>query len=603
MKKIKNIIVLTGLMIAILLPISSCDTENYLETIDKSNLNDATIWTSDQNADLYLLECYRDLAQKSSESDNLDNFTDDNDAAFYYTSWNWRGGTVHANTNNYSIWFGQSGPAWDANWPGTYVKIRRLNTFIQKVNENAESLSAEWVAQRIDEARFLRAFQYSELFYRIGGLSIIEVPQDRTIMEEDELLIPRSTFEETYNYIVNELTDIINNENLPVKYTSGEADAGRATLGAALALKGWIQLFAASPAYNSEDPAIPRSSDNLQSFAEADHSRYTAAAETNKKFIETFGHKGSGEYDLFSDMTKFWYEANEYNKEVIFDRQQVAVTMPNLFHRYGGVVWLLDGYMCWGNYCPTQEIVDQYMMENGLPIEDPNSGYDPQNPYVGREKRFYNFIVYDGAPYKQDWMPKTDTVYTRIDLVNPSKNEIDFGGDDVSNTGYYLKKRIPPNSIPGSNTSGQNYVYYRYAEVLLNYAEAQNEAVGPDASVYDAINYLRARPSTNLPPLEEGLSQDEMREIIRRERRVELHYEGKRLFDIWRWKIMMDVMNKPLHSMVIRNSVPENNSGKWIYTPTALESHPHSVSQKQYFNPIPQEAIDRNPKLIQNWGY
>ncbi len=90
---------------------------------------------------------------------------------------------------------------------------------------------------------------------------------------------------------------------------------------------------------------------------------------------------------------------------------------------------------------------------------------------------------------------------------------------------------------------------------------------------------------------------------IRRERRVELHYEGKRLYDIWRWKIMMDVMNKPLHSMVIENSSLEDNSGDWVYTVTPLSHHPHEVQQRQYFNPIPQAVIDRNPTLKQNWGY
>ncbi|MBW6501513.1 MAG: RagB/SusD family nutrient uptake outer membrane protein, partial [Bacteroidales bacterium] len=129
-----------------------------------------------------------------------------------------------------------------------------------------------------------------------------------------------------------------------------------------------------------------------------------------------------------------------------------------------------------------------------------------------------------------------------------------------------------------------------------------NEAVGPDDSVYEAINFIRARPGTDLPPLEEGLSQDEMREEIRRERRIELVYEGKRLYDIWRWKIADNVMNEMLHCMVIRNSVPADNSGVWVYSVEPL-NHPHVFTQKMYFNPIPQAAIDQNPKLKQNFGY
>ncbi|MFO7620236.1 MAG: RagB/SusD family nutrient uptake outer membrane protein, partial [Bacteroidales bacterium] len=549
-----------------------------------------------------LNDCYMQLATKSNQPDNLDNYTDDNDAGFYYTSFNWKKGIVVASTNNYSVWFGQAGPAWCANWGGTYTKIRKINTFIKKVNENSANFSAAWIGKRIDEARFLRAYFYSELFFRVGGMAIITTPQERASMSEDEMYVPRSSFEETFNFIVNELTDIINNGNLDVKYNGGNANAGRATLGAALCLKGWVQLFAASPAYNSDSPAVPRTADNLQSFATPSAARWATAAATNKQFIDNYGHKGTGTYRLFSPMTAFWYEANEYNSEVIWDRQHVATTMANTFDTYGGPVWIHNTYYTWGNYCPTQEVVDQYLMANGKHITDPTSGYDPQNPYVNRENRFYQFIVYDGATYKQDWMATPDVIYTRIDLVNPSKNQIDFGGDDVGNTGYYFKKRLDNRNPRGGNLCGINHVYYRYAEVVLNFAEAQNEAVGPDDSVYEAINFIRARTGTDLPPLPAGLSQAEMREEIRRERRIELVYEGKRLYDIWRWKIAEDVMNEELHCMVIRNSVPADNSGVWVYSVEPL-NHPHVFTQKMYFNPIPQAAIDQNPKLKQNFGY
>jgi hypothetical protein len=305
---------------------------------------------------------------------------------------------------------------------------------------------------------------------------------------------------------------------------------------------------------------------------------------------------------LFTPMTAFWYEANEYNSEVIWDRQHVMTTMANTFDTYGGPVWIQGTYYTWGNYCPTQEVVDEYQMANGLDIDDPASGYDDQNPYVGREKRFYDFIVYDGAEYKQDWMATPDIIYTRVDKVHPSLNEIDFGGDDVGNTAYYFKKRLDNLHPRGGNLCGMNHVYYRYGEVLLGYAEAQNEAVGPDASVYEAMNAIRQRPGTDLPELTPGMTQEEMREAIRHERRIELVFEHKRLFDLWRWKIAEVNMNMDLHGMLIENTVPADNSGVWTYTPISL-THPHVFNQKQYFNPIPQTVIDRNPKLLQNWGY
>lgn len=586
----------------ILSSIISCDQEEFLETTSKANLTDATMWAAEGNADIYLNGCYYDLFAKGNQPDNLDNFTSDNDAGWYYTSYNWKKGTVVATSNGYSVWGSSSGPANDANWPEIYTKIRKLNTFIAKITENKANFSDDWYNKRMDEARFLRAYFYSELFMRVGGMVIVTAPQDRTTMTDEEMNLPRSTFEETFNFIVGELTSIISNEYLVIKFNTGNTDAGRATLGAAFALKGWIQLFGASQAYNSADPAVPRTADNLQSFATPNVTRWADAAVTNKQFIDTYGHKGTGTYKLFSPMSRFWHEANEYNSEVIWDRQHVGTTMAQNFDTYGGPVWIQGTYYTWGNYCPTQELVDVYQMENGKNITDPTSGYNPQVPYVGREHRFYDFIVYDGATYKQDWMTTADIIYTRIDKVHPSKNQIDFGSDDVGNTGYYFKKRLDNAHARGGNLDGRNYVFYRYAEVLLNYAEAQNEAVGPDASVYEAINAIRTRPGTDLSELEPGLTQEQMRAAIKRERRIELVYEGHRLYDLWRWKDAMYEMNLDLHGMKIYNSAPDDNSGVWVYEPVSL-NHPHVFTQKMYFNPIPEAVIDRNEKLIQNFGY
>jgi len=601
---IKYIIIRNIAFIGLLLFFTvSCEQDKFLETTSKSTLTDATMWASEGNADIYLNNCYGQLEAKGNQPDNLDNFTSDNDAGFYYTSYNWKKGIVDpAGGTGGSVWFGTTGPSSYVGWQTIYTTVRRLNTFMAKITENKENFSTDWYNKRIDEARFLRAYFYSEIFMKLGGLALVTESQDRLTMTEDEMYLPRSTFEETFNFIISELSSIVTNGYLEIKYNNGDADAGRATLGATLCLKGWLQLFAASPAYNSNDPAVPRTSDNLQAFAVYNLSRWADAAATNKQFIDTYGHKGTGTYKLFSPMTMFWHEANEYNAEVIWDRQHVTSTMAQSFDTYGGPVWILGTYYTWGNYCPTQELVDEYQMANGLDIDDLASGYDPQNPYVGRENRFYDFIVYDGAPYKQDWMTTTDTIYTRIDLVHPSKNQIDFGGDDVGNTSYYFKKRLDNAHPRGGNQDGRNYVYYRYTEVLLNYAEAQNEAVGPDVSVYEAINAVRQRPGTDLPALAAGMTQAEMRDAIKRERRIELVYEGHRLYDLWRWKDAMTEMNKDLHGMLIENTVPDDNSGVWTYTPVSL-NHPHVFTQKQYFNPIPQAAIDRNPKLIQNYGY
>ncbi len=571
--------------------------KDFLDNTEKTRLTDATQWQSEGNADIFLNDIYNDLSNKWNSPDNLDNFTDDNDAGFYWQSYSWKqgivdptvnGGTPMGNTNNQVNY---------ANWTSGFLKIRECNLFIQKLKENAKNFSATYLKKRIDEARFLRAYFYSELFMHLGGLPITLEVLDRSTMDSSQIYKARNTFEETFNFIISQLDSVVNNNALAIKYKNGDNDAGRATLGAASALKGWLSLYVASPAFNAPTPAAGNDPNKVAGFGNFDAARWAKAAAANKKFIDTYG---GGTYNLFPDLNALWWEKNEYNSEIIWDRQVVPVIMGSNYEQYGGPVWINGVYYTWGNYDPTQELVDQFMMANGKPISDPASGYDPQNPYVGREKRFYDFIVYDGAPYKQDWMDKTDTIYMRIDKVHPSKNQLDFGTDDVGNTGYYFKKKINPLQPRGGASSGENYVYYRYAEVLLNYAEAQNEAVGPDATVYAAINQIRKR--SNLPDLTTGLSQAAMRTAIYNERRVELCFEAKRFYDIIRWKTAQDVMNKDLHGMMITNSSPADNGGRWVYQIIGL-NHPHVFTQKMYLNPIPQTVIDQNKKIVQNPGY
>src|SRR5690606_2735291 len=155
---------------------------DFLETTSKSNLTDETIWSSENNADIYLNDCYKDLVQKSNSPDILDNFTDDFDtpSGNVFTSFFWKSGISVASRDDFTAWRGEAGPKYDANWKDTYSKVRKLNTFINKLNENSENFSKEFLNKRIDEARFLRAYFYSELFMRVGGLVLLTEPQERT---------------------------------------------------------------------------------------------------------------------------------------------------------------------------------------------------------------------------------------------------------------------------------------------------------------------------------------------------------------------------------------------------------------------------------------
>jgi starch-binding outer membrane protein, SusD/RagB family len=603
MKPIKRIL-FTALLIT-LFGVSSCK-KSFLDNESRSSITSETQWKDEPSADLFLNDIYGQVNNLCNTPDPLDSYTDDNDGGPYWKSWRWRQGIIGPTVENGTP-MNNDGDASDyTDWGSVYNKIRKCNTFIEEVNAHSGNFSVAWKNRRLDEARYLRTFFYSYLWMHVGGLVILTEPQNRLTDTEDELYRPRSTFTETFDFITTELNAVVTNNFLPRKYNRGDGNAGRATLGAALALKGWVELYAASPAFNTSNPVVGNDPDKLVSFGTEELSRYAKAAATNKKFIDEFG---GSDYNLVPDLGNFWTEGNEYNSEVIWDRQVVGNTGGGIggdYLLFGGPVFILGQYFTWGNYNPTQELVDQFKMKNGRAISDPASNYDPQNPYKDREKRFYDFIVYDGAPYKMNWMTTTDTIYTRIDKVNPSKNEIDFGSSDVSNTAYYFRKRINPDRRPaGGRSDGLNYVYFRYAEVLLNYAEAQNEAAGPDPSIYSAINQLRTR--SGLPTLEatyggQTLSQIQMRDVIRNERRVELCFENKRFYDIVRWTIAMSVMNQDTHGMKISNTVPANNSGVWKYEKVPL-NHPHVFTQKMYMNPIPQNVIDQNPKIKQNPNY
>lgn len=588
--------ILYGCLVTAALGLYSCDKD--LDNQQKVSLDDNTQWASESNADIFLNDVYDQLPDMYSQPENLDNFTDDNDAGFYYNSWKFKDGNLDPASTNYTLFGGGATGVQTVsryNWPALYTSIRKCNTFIQQVNAHKTNYAAAWLNKRVDEARFNRAFHYSILFLHWGGVPLILDPQVRA--DTANLFVKRSTYAETLDFLTQTLDTILTNKYLAVKYSKGNPDAGRATLGAALMLKAYLQLVAASPTYNSAAYIGGADPNKVAGFGNAAITRWATAAASYKKFIDDWG--GGKTYGLFAEDSTLWFEDNEYNTEVIWDRQHVANVKGSNYEQYGGPVYVLGSYYTWGNYNPTQELVDQFFMANGKPITDPSSGYDPQRPYVGRERRFYKWIVYDGAPYKMDWMTAQDTIYTRIDKVRPSLNQIDFASTDVSNTGYYFRKKLNPRNRPATGLSGANYIYFRYAEVLLGYAEAQNEAVGPDASVYTAMNAIRTR--VNLPDLPAGLSQSQMRDAIRQERRVELCFENKRFQDIIRWKIADQVLTVDLHGMKIENTKADN-TGTWVYTPVGL-NHPHAFKVRQYMHPIPQSALAQNAKLVQTPGY
>ena len=350
----------------------------------------------------------------------------------------------------------------------------------------------------------------------------------------------------------------------------GNVDAQHST--AAMGLKSRLLLYAASPLYTS---------------GTNDVAKWQQAADAAKDIMDL------NKFDLVKNLDAD--PAENYRKlflsapgvEDIFFREYSVTSRAMAMERMNAP----NGYGGWGGNCPMQNLVDDYEMMDGTPIDDPASGYDPQDPYVDRDPRFYATILYNGASYRG----------RQIETFLPGGKDSPAGNEpwNTSPTGYYLRKFLKESvGLDDWNNMGTSpWRYIRFAEILLNYAEAQNEAMGPDQSVHDAVNKVRNR--AGMPNLPAGLTKAEMRERIRNERRVELAYEEHRYFDVRRWMIAEVVENQSARGI----SITKNGNGTFTYAPKeALTGK--TFATKHYWFPIPIEEINAsNGAIGQNPQY
>lgn len=449
-------------------------------------------------------------------------------------------------------------------WGRSYRSIREVNYALQKIDEVEMSESGK--ARLTAELKFIRAFRYHDLIRNYGevvlmGDRVSELGDDFT----DPELFERTPIQESINYVVGELNEAA--EGLPL-HNSGNWEEGRATQGAALALKSRLLLYAASPLYDNDN------SDPQKWQRAAD-----AAQDVMDLGIYSLYQGGYGELFLTEGSNSEYIFARYYN----INERHTALEIANGPNGYGG----------WGGQVPLQNLVDDYEMADGSEFnwDDPS---EANAPYENRDPRFYESILFNGAEYRG----------REVETFTPGGLDSQDGPDNwnTSKTGYYLRKFINedlPIQNPWEVAGTQNWIYFRYAEILLNYAEAQNEALGPDESVYEAVNQIRNRNGVEMPPLPSGLSQDEMREAIRQERRIELAFEEHRFYDVRRWKIAMETENEPAYGINIR----KREDGSLSYErKIALEGR--SFQEQHYWLPIPRQEIQASDgQLEQNPGY
>lgn len=452
----------------------------------------------------------------------------------------------------------------DNSWSTDYAGIRMCSVFLQNFSTVPLKNSydrASWFG----EARVMRAFFYWELVRRYGGVPLLG---DTVRALTDNVEIPRSSFQQCIEYIVKECdraTDSLRDD--PVDNTH----LGRWTKNGAMALKARVLLYAASDLYNGTN-----ASDNLIGYTTADPARWQLAADAAKAIIDQQNYALE---PVFQDAF-----VSQKSDEVIF----AHLALPNTTMESSNGPIGFSTATAAGNTSPTQELADAFEMINGKSITNPTSGYKADSPYVNRDLRFAATILYNGAP----WLNGTVETFDG-GLSKPG------GTITQTRTGYYMRKLLGDFAFKSTYYNQyHDYIYFRYAEVLLNFAEAQNESTGPNAAVYDAVEAIRERAGLNPFSLASTLSKDSMRVIIRNERRKELAFEEHRYWDIKRWKIAASVYNKPLHGIkIIKNSL-----GVLSYSVVPVLTTKFDAT-KMYFYPIPYSEITSNKNMKQNPGW
>jgi hypothetical protein len=405
--------------------------------------------------------------------------------------------------------------------------------------------------------KVLRAYAYFQLISIYGGVPLITKPFEL----KDDFNVQRNTYDECMDFIIKELDEASN--LLPLNYNT--ANKGRITKGTALAVKSRALLYAASPLNNPGNAK----------------EKWQKAADAAKAVIDL------NLYSLYSDYKTLFLQSAAYNSEVIWarpynyvvDPEGLNVELSQYPNGFGGQGWIN----------PLQNLVDEYETVNGLlPKNDPS--YNSQNPYVNRDPRFYATILYDGAPFKgravETFLPK-----------GKDTNEGIMSPNFATQTSYYLKKYILESVTNPSNTNAGSspWIYFRYAEILLNYAEAMF-MLNEEGICRQYLNKIRSRAGVNMPPVTESGSA--LLERLQHERRIELAFEEHRWFDVRRWKIAMVVLNEPAKKMSIRI---DPVTGLKNYTIETLQQR--AFSEKNYLVPIPQAEINKAPLLVQNPGY
>jgi hypothetical protein len=454
----------------------------------------------------------------------------------------------------------------DDAFANNYTGIYRANMFLSKIDVVPVTAAVKQADKA--EARFLRAMFYFELIKRYGGVPLLG---NQVLNLNSNLRLSRNTYTDCVNYIVSEcdsISGLMRTEPLSATLV------GHATKGAALALKARTLLYAASPLNNPGNDAT----------------KWQAAADAAKAVIALNYYALDASF-----ITAF---TNRSDKEVILAFQQNKNN--NLEVAQAPVGYTTDILTSNGLTSPTQELVDAFPTIKGLPITTDiksagnPTGYDATNPYANRDPRFNATVFYNGA----QWLGRA---------VQTFEGGLDKPGGILTQTrtGYYLRKFLPDLSAGAAYaTVDHNFIIFRYAGLLLDYAEALNEAggAGNTALVYTQLEAVRKRAGItagtgSLYGLTPNMSQSQMRTAIKLERRIELAFEEQRFWDERRWNTAAVDFNKPLHGVTITQTTP----GTFTYQASTAANI--SFLDRMSLYPFAYSELQADKALTQNPGW
>lgn len=471
---------------------------------------------------------------------------------------------------NNGSWNALSNP--DNVWDRYFAGIAKCCTLLENSNHINLDISRLDPAKRVEyennlkdirmwraEAHFLRAYFNFELLKRYGPIPIIKSTLD---INKDYSDTPRPTMKEVVEFIANDCDMAADSLELTPWRNMNDA-FGRATKGAALALKSRLLLYAASPLYVDFG-------DIDEANKPSDATLWKAAADAAKAVIDLNQYALAPAYD---DLFKNDFQ----NKEYIFVRRYPSNSdfeKSNFPVSYGGK----------GGTNPSQNLIDDYEILDGTAF-DWNDPVKAAHPFENRDERLLATVLMNGVLFKG----KRVATYPGGADAMPNPN--------ATKTGYYLRKFLNENVNiqTGGGSDGHVVPLFRLAEIYLNYAEALNEydPTNPDIAVY--LNKIRERVS--LPDVPSGLTQEQMRTLIHHERRVELAFEEHRFWDVRRWKVASSTLGAPVKGV----KITQDDAGNFTYSPVQVEQR--VFQPKMYWYPIPQSEVLKLHHWEQNKGW